>query len=38
MKDYTSCRDNKNYIKAILEDQKRKSQIYEESSDSEEHD
>ena len=38
MKDYTSSRDNKNYIKAILEEQKRQNSYYEESSDWEEAD
>jgi hypothetical protein len=38
MKDYTSSRENKNYIKAVLEEQKRQSSYYEESSDSEEAD
>ncbi len=36
MKDYITSRENKNYIKATLEEQKRQSPFYEESSESEE--
>lgn len=36
MRDYISNRENKNYIKATLEDQKKQSPNYEESSESEE--
>jgi len=36
MKDYISNRENKNYIKATLEEQKKQSPYYEESSESEE--
>ena len=35
MKDYTTSRENKNYIKASIEEQKRQDPYYENSSDSE---